>query len=130
MSAWNVSPELRWWFGDYPLQKGSFIGLHANVSNYSFEWRDGVAYQNVPGSEAWSAGFTYGACARMGKKSHWGLEFVVGVGYGRYYQNIGAIGSDGQFMADEKVGPQLKEHFGLTKLAINLVYRFSMAGKK
>ena len=66
----------------------------------------------------------------MGKKSHWGLEFVVGVGYGRYYQNIGVIGSDGQFMADEKVGPQLKEHFGLTKLAINLVYRFSMAGKK
>ena len=128
MSLWHVSPELRWWFGKHPLQRGSFIGLHANVSNYSLAWRDGVAYQNVPGHETWSAGFTYGACARLGK--HVGLEFVVGVGYGRYYQNIGTIGPDGAFVVNNEVGPQLKEHFGLTKLALNLVYRFSLAGKK
>ena len=66
----------------------------------------------------------------MGKRSHWGLEFVVGIGYGRYYQNIGNVGIDGQFTHSENVGPQLKEHFGLTKLAVNLVYRFSVAGKK
>lgn len=129
MSLWHVSPELRYWFGEHPLQKGSFIGLHANVSNYSLAWRDGVAYQNVPGHEAWSAGFTYGACARMGKKSHWGLEFVIGLGYGRYYQNIGTM-ENGKFVINDEVGPQLKEHFGLTKLAVNLVYRFSVAGKK
>lgn len=129
MSSWHVSPELRYWFGEHPLQKGHFIGLHANVSNYSLEWRDGVAYQNVPGHEAWSAGFTYGACARMGKKSHWGLEFVIGVGYGRYYQNVGTMEA-GKFVVNEAVGPQFSEHFGLTKLAVNLVYRFSVAGKK
>lgn len=129
MSSWYVSPELRYWFGKHPLQKGHFIGLHGNVSNYSLAWRDGVAYQNVPGHEAWNAGFTYGACARMGKKSHWGLEFVIGVGYGRYYQNIGTMEA-GKFVINEEVGPQLKEHFGLTKLAVNLVYRFSVAGKK
>lgn len=129
MSSWHVSPELRYWFGEHPLQKGHFIGLHGNVSNYSLEWRDGVVYQNVPGHEAWSAGFTYGACARMGKKSHWGLEFVIGVGYGRYYQNIGTM-EPGKFVINEEIGPQLQEHFGLTKLAVNLVYRFSVAGKK
>lgn len=128
MSSWHVSPELRYWFGEHPLQKGHFIGLHANLSNFSLEWRDGVAYQTVPGHEAWSAGFTYGACARMGKKSHWGLEFVIGVGYGRYYQNIGTF-EDGKFVSNPEIGPELKEHFGLTKLALNLVYRFSVAGK-
>lgn len=128
MSSWHVSPELRWWFGEHPLQKGSFIGLHANVSNYSLEWRDGVAYQSIPGHEAWSAGFTYGACARLGKNV--GLEFVIGAGYGRYHQNIGTIGEEGSFVSDEEVGPQVKHHFGLTKLAVNLVYRFSLAGKK
>ena len=128
MSLWYVSPELRYWLGEHPLQRGSFIGLHANVCNYSLEWRDGVAYQTVPGHEAWSAGFTYGACARMGKKSHWGLEFVIGVGYGRYYQNIGTV-EGGKFVVNEAAGPQLKEHFGVTKLAVNLVYRFSVAGK-
>ena len=128
MSSWHVSPELRYWFGEHPLQRGSFIGLHANVSNFSLEWRDGVAYQTVPGHEAWSAGLTYGACARMGKKSHWGLEFVIGVGYGRYYQNIGTFEA-GKFVSNPEVAPELKEHFGLTKLALNLVYRFSVAGK-
>ena len=127
MSSWHVSPELRYWFGEHPLQRGSFIGLHGNVSNYSLSWRDGIAYQTVPGHEAWSAGFTYGACARLGR--HVGLEFVIGVGYGRYYQNVGTMEA-GKFVINEEVGPQLKGHFGLTKLAVNLVYRFSVSGKK
>lgn len=130
MSSWHVSPELRWWFGEHPLQKGSFIGLHSNVCNYSLEWRDGVAYQNMPDRYGWSAGFTYGACACLDRKAHWGLEFVIGAGYGRYHQNIGTMGEDGAFVVDEEVGPQVKHHFGLTKLAVNLVYRFSLAGKK
>jgi hypothetical protein len=65
----------------------------------------------------------------MGKKSHWGLEFVVGVGYGRYYQNVGTMEA-GKFVANPEITPELKEHFGLTKLALNLVYRFSVAGKR
>lgn len=130
MEMWNVSPELRLWFGDHPMQKGRFIGLHANVSNFSLQWRDGVAYQAIPGQPAWSAGFTYGACARMGKKSHFGLEFVIGVGYGQYHQNVGTIDPAGSFIPNESVSPQVRHHFGLTKLAVNLVYRFSMAKKK
>ena len=129
MSLWYVSQEIRYWLGEHPVQRGSFVGLHANVSNYTLEWKDGVAYQTVPGSEAWSAGFTYGACARMGKKSHWGLEFVIGVGYGRYYQNVGTM-EGGKFVVNPEAGPQLKEHFGITKLSVNLVYRFSVSGKR
>lgn len=130
MQVCHVSPELRWWFGEHPLQKGSFIGLHGNVGLYSFEWKDGVAYRNSLSDPAWSAGFTYGAVACLDRKAHWGLEFVVGVGYGRYLQEIGATGTDGGFVANPEVGPQFKEHFGLTRLALNLVYRFSLSGKK
>lgn len=130
MSAYFVSPELRWWFGDHPMQRGSFIGLHGNLSQYSLEWTDNIAYQNVPGKFAWSAGFTYGVCACLDRKAHWGLEFVIGVGYGEYYQNIGSFGKDGKFQPKETGAPKLKQHYGLTKLALNLVYRFSLAGKK
>lgn len=130
MSAYFVSPELRWWFGEHPMQRGSFIGLHANLSEYSLEWTDKVAYQNVPGKLAWSAGFTYGACACLDRKAHWGLEFVIGVGYGQYYQNIGSFDNSGKFQVKETGSPKLKEHFGVTKLALNLVYWFSLAGKK
>jgi len=126
---YNVSPELRWWFWDHPMQWGSFIGVHANVSEYELAWRDGVAYQSIHGKPAWSAGFTYGASACLDRNAHWGLEFVVGVGYGRSYQNIGSI-SRGQFVPNENVAPQTHEYFGLTKIALNLVYRFSLAGKK
>ena len=130
MAFYSVSPELRWWFGDHPLQRGSFIGLHANVSEFSLEWTDKVAYQSVSGKPAWSAGFTYGACACLDRKAHWGLEFVVGVGYGQYHQNVGSIGTDGKFVAAESDAPTMHEYFGLTKLQLNLVYRFSLAGKK
>ena len=130
MDLWYVSPELRLWLSKHPLQKGSFIGLHGNVGSYSLQWRDGVAYQSVADSPAWSAGFTYGCTACLDRKAHWGLEFVIGVGYGRYTQNVGSFDADGKFVINEAVGVQTKEHFGLTKLAVNLVYRFSLAGKK
>ena len=130
MKFYNVSPELRWWFWDHPMQWGSFVGVHANVSEYCLEWNDGVAYQSVKGKPSWSAGFTYGASACLDRKAHWGLEFVIGIGYGKSYQNIGTMGSDGKFVADPEIAPQVRSHFGLTKIALNLVYRFSMSGKK
>ena len=129
MQVCYASPELRWWFGENPLQKGSFIGLHGNVGMYTLEWRDGIAYRNSLDDLAWSAGFTYGAVACLDRKAHWGLEFVIGVGYGRYLQNVGLFATDGEFMPDVEAGPQFKEHFGITKLAVNLVYRFSLRGK-
>lgn len=130
MSAWYVSPELRWWFGEHPMQRGSFIGLHGNLSEYSLEWIDNIAYRSVPGKYAWSAGFTYGACACLDRKAHWGLEFVVGVGYGQYYQHVGMFAPNGKFEINGTAAPKMKEYYGLTKLQLNLVYRFSLSSKK
>lgn len=129
MKAWFASPELRWWFGKHPMQKGSFIALHGNLSEYTLDWRKGVAYQSVPGKMAWSAGFTYGACACLDKKAHWGLEFVIGLGYGQYHQNVGTY-EKGKFQINESVEPKVNQYYGVTKLQLNLVYRFSLAGKK
>ena len=113
MTAYGVSPELRFWIRKNAVQKGSFIGLHGNCAVYSLTWRDGINYSNDPQNPAWSAGITYGYTACLDRKAHWGLEFYIGAGYGRYQQ----------LQAQ-------KEHFGITKLGINLVYRFSVAGNK
>ena len=130
MSFYNVSPELRWWFWEHPMQWGSFFGLHANVSEFELAMGENVAYQSISGKPAWSAGFSYGVSACLDKNAHWGLEFVIGVGYGQYYQNVGTMGADGKFVQNPNVEPQIKGHYGLTKLALNLVYRFSLSGKK
>lgn len=130
MSFYNVSPELRWWFWEHPMQWGSFVGLHANVSEFELAWGDNVAYQSISGKPAWSAGFTYGVSACLDKNAHWGLEFVIGVGYGQSYQNVGTMSADGKFVLNPNVEPQIKGHYGLTKIALNLVYRFSLAGNR
>ncbi len=137
---YGFSPEFRWWFGDRTMQKGSFLGLHANVAWYTLEWqkKDGtrVLFQN--GTEAdystpnaglnhpsWSAGLTYGYSLGLGRKANWGLEFVFGLGYIKSVQNIGEwsdVPQPGWYFA----GNESNNYFGVTKLGINLTYRFSL----
>ena len=128
MTCYGVSPELRFWFGEHAMQRGGFLGIHGNCEWYSLAWTDGLSYRNVPKTPAWSVGLTYGYTFCLDKKAHWGLEFLFGAGYGRYLQNTGTRGEDGIITYDET--PKFKEHFGLTKVGINLVYRFSLARKK
>lgn len=134
-SFYGFAPELRLWFGGSTMRKGSFIGLHGRCAWYTLQWTDGLLYQNGPDNvwhgnfhnagnrnPAWCAGFTYGYSLGFGQKKHWGLEFVLGLGYANYAQNTAAF-NGGIWEYREH---QAKHHFGITKAQINLTYRFSL----
>ena len=69
-----------------------------------------------------AAGITYGYSIGLGRKAHWGLELVVGVGYSQYSQNLARYNSG----VWEFVEHQDIRQFGLTRVGLNLTYRFSL----
>lgn len=134
-SAYGFSPELRWWLSDDLMKRGFFLGLHGTCMWYTLQWKDGLLYQNGPenvwngiyhdagnSTPAWSAGVTGGYSLGLGRKANWGLEFVVGVGYGNYKQNVAEKVQDSWRLVEH----QNKPHFGITRAGINLTYRFSV----
>lgn len=134
-NVYGFSPELRWWMGNRTMRKGSFVGLHGRCAWYTMQWRDGLLYQNGPedvwegnyhnagnSHPAWSAGITYGYSLGLGRKAHWGLEFLIGIGYANYTQNTAAYANE----IWEFVEHQDRHHFGITRLGLNLTYRFSL----
>ena len=134
-NVYGFSPELRFWPGGKTMRKGQFIGVHARCAWYTLQWTDGLLYQNGPenmwegnyhnagnSTPAWSAGMTYGYSLGFGRKGHWGLEFLIGVGYANYKQNTAAY-NNGIW---ELVEHQNKHHFGITRAGVNLTYRFSL----
>lgn len=133
-NVYGFTPELRWWTGKRAMSKGAFVGLHARFAWFTLQWNDGYLYQNGNvgehsgdagnGAPAWSLGFTYGYSLALDKKEHWGLEFLLGVGYGKYKQNLGQWNNDLQKW--EFVEHQDNTHIGITRASINLTYRFSV----
>ena len=132
-NVYGFSPEIRFWSRECAMERGSFLGVHANAAWYTLQWTDGFLYQNGGenqyGSDAgssmpaWSVGLTYGYSLALDRKAHWGLEFVLGVGYGNYSQNIGAWNeTDGKWYIHEH---QKNTHVGITRAGLNLTYRFS-----
>ncbi len=134
-NMYGFSPELRFWPGGKTMRKGQFVGLHARCAWYTLQWKDGLLYQNGPENQwegnfhnagnstpAWSVGLTYGYSLGFGRKGHWGLEFLIGVGYANYKQNTAAY-NNGIW---ELVEHQNVHHFGITRVGINLTYRFSL----
>lgn len=133
-SIYGLAPELRWWYGGRAMSKGYFVGLHGNAGWYTLEWRDKdgnwVLYQNGiddiddPGTKypAWSAGLTFGYSQPLDRKEHWNLEFYMGIGYSSYQQKC--------FYMSENNKTTMKHEahtdFGITKVGINLTYRFSL----
>jgi len=133
-NVYGFTPELRWWPGRRAMSKGAFVGLHARLAWYTLAWNDGYLYQNGKegvhsgdagnSAPAWSLGFTYGYSVALDKKDHWGLELLLGVGYGKYSQNLGLWNEDSQKW--EFAEHQSKTHIGITRASINLTYRFSV----
>lgn len=132
-NVYGFSPEFRIWTKGNTMQRGSFFGLHAMTCWYTFKWKDGYLYQNGAEGQysgdagsntpAWSVGLTYGYSVALDRKAHWGLEFVLGVGYGQYAQNLGAWSStDNKWYIHEH---QNNTYTGITRAGINLTYRFS-----
>ena len=132
-NVYGFSPEIRFWSRERAMQRGSFLGIHANAAWYTLQWTDGFLYQNGGenqyGSDAgssmpaWSVGLTYGYSFALDRKAHWGLEFVLGVGYGNYSQNIGAWSETDQKWYIHEY--QNNTHVGITRAGLNLTYRFS-----
>lgn len=128
---YGFRPEVRYWTRR-AMHHGHFFGLHANVAWYTLKWDDGKLYQNfgtVPGKAgndkpAWSVGATYGYMIRLDKKEHWGLEFLLGVGYGQYRQDVGVWSEDDQKWYSR--GIEDKQYIGVTRVGINLIYKFSV----
>lgn len=130
---YGLAPELRWWFGGRAMTKGYFVGLHANAGWYTLEWRDEqgrkVVYQNGskdlddPGiMPAWSCGLTYGYSQPLDKKGHWNMEFFMGLGYSSYQQKCFVTNAEGKIDYHHEKNTD----FGITKVGINLTYRFSL----
>ena len=109
-----VQPEFRYWFGT-PM-KGHFFGAHLNIGAFNISVDKHTRYQSPDGF--YGAGVSYGYVLPFAR--HWGAEFTVGAGYihTKYdaYYNI----SNGARY--EKGIPY--NYWGLTKVGINLVYRF------
>lgn len=119
---YNFSPELRFWVRDGGvMRKGSFFGIYGSGAWYTLHWKDGLLYQNAD-NPAWSAGLAYGYSIGLGRKAHWGLEFVVGVGYSQCSQNLAKFNAG----VWELVEHHNKRNFGLTRVGLNLTYRFSL----
>lgn len=131
----GFSPELRWWFGDGIMRKGSFIGAYADLAWYSIQWKDGMLYQNgtidawtsrgldMKSAPAWSAGLAYGYSLGLGKKQRWGLEFYVGAGYFSMTHNNMVNNAQQEWKLKEN---KRVTGFSVTKAGVNLTYRFSL----
>lgn len=133
-NIYGLAPELRWWFGGRAMTKGYFVGLHANAAWYTIEWRDKdgatIIYQNGiddrydSGTKypALSFGLTYGYSHPLDRKGHWNLEYYVGLGYSSYQQKRIYPAEDGKTYFKHEVNTDI----GITKVGINLSYRFSL----
>ncbi len=134
-NIYGVTPELRLWTGKKAMRKGSFFGVHGRVVWYTLQGPDGLLYQNGPENvwegnylnagnktPAWALGLTYGYSIGFGRKGNWGLELTLGVGYANYKQNIAEFTGD----AWQYIEHQDKHYLGITKVGVNLTYRFSL----
>lgn len=109
-----VQPEFRYWL-ENPT-KGHFFGAHLNIGAFNVSVDKKERYQSPDGF--YGVGLSYGYALPLAR--HWGAEFTLGAGYvhTKYdtYYNI----PDG---ARFEKGVSYN-YWGLTKVGINLVYRF------
>ncbi len=131
---YGLAPEFRLWLGDRVMSKGYFAGIHANLAWYTLEWRNEagnkVVYQN--GIEdlmdngtmypSWSVGLTYGYSQPLDRKERWNLEFYMGVGYASSQQKCFTTTAGGS----TKFTHERNSYIGITKVGIDLTYRFSL----
>lgn len=130
-NLYGAAPELRLWFGDEMMRKGHFVGLHGMAAWYTLRWKakDGteVIFQNGTAdlddagstTPAWSCGVTYGYSLPLDSKGRLGLEFYIGMGYSRYQQKR-------IVPEDKSYSHQVRSQVGITKVGVNLAYRFSL----
>ena len=119
MRFYVIQPELRYWL-KRPL-KGHFFGVHLHTGYYNISFNNCDRYQDD--ELFFGAGLSYGYAVNFNR--HWGMEFTLGVGYLHTKYDVYYNVHNGA-MYRENVP---YNYFGITKLGINLVYRFDLGRK-
>lgn len=113
---WMIQPELRYWIREG--FNGHFFGVHAQYgamdvagSPFLFGFKKDFAYNGL----LVGAGFSYGYQLYLSPR--WNIEFTAGVGY----THLDYLKTDYPDIHNS-LGNYYANHFGLTKLGINIVY--------
>ena len=110
-----VQPEFRYWLRE-PM-KGHFFGAHLNIGAFNISVDEKTRYQSPDGF--YGAGFSYGYALPVARR--WAAEFTVGAGYiHTKYDAYYNIPNGARY---EKGVPY--DYWGLTKVGVNLVYKFA-----
>lgn len=124
---WFVQPEIRYWTRH--AMNGHFLGINAiggvyNLNNIHFPYKIASASRDSR-YEGWGigAGLAYGY--RWNFNRRWGMEGEIGAGYIRTNYDCYT-----PYKCGERVAEGSRNYFGLTKVALNLVYRFGKLNKK
>lgn len=142
--VYGARPDVKYWFKG-AMTKGFFIGVHANIVWYTLMSNGTYLYQNASlcketvctknhfmtigdkkyhDTPAWSVGLTLGYSFSLDRNRHWNLEFVSGIGYGQYSQNIYEKSNPWKLITVD--APESKGYVGVTRVNLNLVYKFSV----
>ena len=114
-----VQPEFRYWL-KAPM-KGHFFGVHLNIGAFNIAVDNKNRYQSPDGF--YGVGLSYGYVLPFAR--HWAAEFTVGAGYVHTkYDTYYNIPNGARF---EK--GRAYNYWGLTKVGINLLYRFGKEGR-
>lgn len=109
-----VQPEFRYWLKE-PM-KGHFFGVHLHIGAFNIAVDDRNRYQSPDGF--YGAGLSYGYVLPFAR--HWAAEFTIGAGYVHTkYDTYYNIPNGARFEKGRSYN-----YWGLTKVGINLVYRF------
>ncbi len=123
---WMVQPEFRFWFCE--RFQGHFLAVNGmagqyNVGNINDSWKwlffgfDNLKDRRYQGW-MYGAGIAYGYSWVLNK--HWNLEAEIGGGWIRTKSDVYPCANCGSKLEEGLV----KNHFGLTKAALNIVYLF------
>ena len=124
--VYGFQPEIRYWF-DEVMTKGHSIGLHSNILWYTIKCDKTTLCQNISNdSPAWMVGIDYGYTVPLSRNGRWGLEFVIGLGGGRYTQDKAMYSADDNKWYSILEEPESGTYLGITRAGINLAYRFSV----
>ena len=109
-----IQPEFRYWLKK-PME-GHFFGVHLHIGAFNIAVDDRNRYQSPDGF--YGAGLSYGYVLPFAR--HWAAEFTVGAGYVHTkYDTYYNIPNGARFEKGRSYN-----YWGLTKVGINLVYRF------
>ncbi len=115
-----IQPEARYWL-DCPM-RGHFFGVHLHAGVFNVSLDNNNRYQSEKGFHG--GGISYGYSLPFAKR--WSAEFTIGIGYAftkycTYYNVPNGI-------RYEKDIPY--NYWGITKLGVNIVYRFGNKSDK